>query len=79
MLGFHPEHNGFVIDPCIPKDWKRVTGMRRFRGDVYEIEIINESGSCKGVRQLWLDGAEVASNKLPLMGDGKEHTIRVIL
>jgi cellobiose phosphorylase len=79
MLGFHPEHDGFVIDPCIPKEWKQVTGMRRFRGDIYEIEIINETGSCKGVKQLWLDGVKMTSNALSLAGDGKVHSIRVIL
>ena len=79
MLGFHPEHDGFVIDPCVPKEWKKVTGMRRFRGDVYEIEIINENGNSKGVQQLWLDGEKMESNKLALAGDGKVHSIRVIL
>jgi cellobiose phosphorylase len=53
--------------------------MRRFRGDVYEIEIINENGSCKGVQELWLDGKQVNGNQLPIIGDGKTHTIRVIL
>ena len=67
------------MDPCIPKDWKRVTGMRRFRGDIYEIEIINETGSCKGVKELWLDGAQLEGNKIPVLGDGKTHSIRVIL
>jgi len=56
-----------------------VTGMRRFRGDCYEIEIVNESGSCKGIRELWLDGVKQQSNKLPVVGDGNVHSIRVIL
>lgn len=79
MLGFHPEHDGFTIDPCVPKEWKKVTGTRQFRGDIYEMEIINENGSCKGVKELHLDGVKMAGNKLPLCGDGKVHKIRVVL
>ncbi|MBR4058910.1 MAG: hypothetical protein IKK03_03615 [Lachnospiraceae bacterium] len=79
MLGFHPEHNGFSIDPCIPKDWKRVTGMRQFRGDIYEIEIINESGSCKGVRELYVDGTKMETDRITVFGDEKNHKIKVVL
>lgn len=79
LLGFHPEHYGFTIDPCIPSGWGRVTGSRKFRGDTYEIEILQKSDSCKGVRKLWLDGIERDHRHIPVIGDGKTHFIRVIL
>ncbi|MBQ8232255.1 MAG: hypothetical protein IJZ34_10085 [Lachnospiraceae bacterium] len=79
MLGFHPEHDGFTIDPCIPKAWKKVTGTRQFRGDIYEMEIINDNGSCKGVKELYVDGTKAACNRIPLFGDGKVHNIKVVL
>lgn len=79
LLGFQPEYDGFTVDPCIPRDWKRVNGRRMFRGDVYEIEILNEHGNCKGVKKIYIDGAPVKDNRIRILGDGLTHRIRVVL
>jgi hypothetical protein len=42
MLGFHPDYDGFVLNPCIPSSWGEVTLTRKFRGDTYEITIKND-------------------------------------
>ena len=79
MLGFHPEYDSITIDPCMPKDWKGISGMRRFRGDVYNIKVENKSGICKGVKELYLDGKKIDGKNFPLCKDGKEHDILVIM
>lgn len=79
MLGFHPGYNGFTIDPCIPADWKQVTMTRKFRGDTYQLTIKNQSGAQRGVKELWLDGEQTDTNAVLLFGDGKTHTIEVIM
>lgn len=79
MLGFHPGYNGFTIDPCIPADWKQVTMTRKFRGDTYQLTIKNQSGAQRGVKELWLDGEQTDTNEVLLFGDGKAHTIEVIM
>ena len=78
MLGFHPDYNGFTLNPCIPSDWKEVTLTRKFRGDVYNVTIKNESGSQSGVKSVTLDGKN-ADTHISLVGDGKTHEITVIM
>ena len=50
----------------------------KFRGDIYNITIKNESGAQSGVKSVTLDGAEVGAS-VELVGDGKEHEIVVIM
>ncbi len=75
MLGFHPEYDGFTINPCIPEDWDNVSLTRKFRGDTYEISIKN-SGKQAGVSRIMLDGVEVGTT-VKLAGDGKTHKVVV--
>ena len=78
MLGFHPEYDGFTLAPCIPAEWGEVTLTRKFRGDTYKLTIKNPDGKQSGVSKVILDGVEV-SGCVKLVGDGKEHTITVII
>jgi cellobiose phosphorylase len=78
MLGFHPDYNGFTLNPCIPSDWNEVTLTRKFRGDIYNITIKNESGAQSGVKSVTLDGNAVGTS-VELVGDGKTHEIVVIM
>jgi cellobiose phosphorylase len=78
MLGFHPDYNGFVLNPCIPSSWGEVTLTRKFRGDTYEITIQNSDNKQSGVSRVTLDGKEVGS-KIALVGDGKTHRIVITM
>ena len=78
MLGFHPEYDGFVLNPCIPSAWGEVTLTRKFRGDTYNITIKNASGNQNGIKNVTLDGKE-SDSTIKLVGDGKEHTIVVTM
>jgi cellobiose phosphorylase len=79
MLGIRPEYDGLLIDPCIPSDWKGFKATRKFRGSVYQIEVINSSGNSKGVREVTVDGKPQNSNIIPVFGDGKEHKVKIVM
>lgn len=79
MVGFHPSYNSFNISPCIPSDWKYVTMKRKFRGDVYNIVINNQSGAQNTVKQIRVDGKTIDNNIIKIFGDGKEHSIEVLM
>ena len=79
ILGIRPDYDGLIIDPCIPADWKGFKVTRKFRGATYQIEITNPNGKMKGVKEIMIDSKPQASNIIPIFGDGKEHTVKVIL
>jgi cellobiose phosphorylase len=79
ILGIRPDFDGLQIDPCIPKDWKGFKVTRRFRGDTFYIEVLNPGGKSKGIKEMWVDGKSQSSNVIPVIGDGKEHKVKVVM
>ena len=79
ILGIRPDFDGLLIDPCIPTHWKGFKATRKFRGDTYQIEVINPDAKSKGVNKVILDGTPYKSNLIPVFGDGKEHKVKVFL
>lgn len=79
VLGARRDFDGLRIDPCIPRKWKRCFIRRPFRGDVYEIEILNPKGKEKDVKELFVDGQGVRGNLIKPFLDGKIHKVKVIL
>ena len=79
ILGVKPDWDGLKIDPCVPHDWDGYQVSRRFRGAVYQIDIQNPAHVCRGVKQVTVDGKEIAGNVLPVFGDGKTHQVTVVL
>ena len=79
ILGIRPDYDGLLVDPCIPREWKEFRVTRQFRGDTWEITILNPSGVNKGVSEILIDGKPYGSALLPLFGDGERHTATVTL
>jgi cellobiose phosphorylase len=79
ILGVKPEFDGLSIDPSIPAAWSGFKATRKFRGDVYEIEVKNPNNVNKGVKSLSVDGVAVDGNVIPVAGDGKTHKVEVVL
>ncbi len=69
----------FEIDPCIPASWPSCSIAWRFGATLYEIEVANPEGCCRGVAQAMLDGRPVASCDVPLVDDGRTHVLKVVL
>jgi len=79
ILGIRPEYNGLCIDPCIPSSWDGFTAERKFRGQLYHIQVYNPLHICKGIRRITIDGKTLSGNCLPPNLPGEEHQIEVWL
>ncbi len=79
MLGVQPTFEGLRIAPCIPPSWEQCRVTRRFRGATFEITITNPDHISRGDVSLTLDGAAVAGDVLPPLGDGKAHRVEAVL
>ncbi len=79
ILGVRREFEGLLIDPCLPRHWKKASIRRPFRGAVYEVTLENPEGVEKGVKKIILDGKLFHGTLIPPHGDGKTHHVRVIM
>ena len=79
ILGLQPDFDGLKIDPSIPAAWDGLSATRQFRGDTYEIKVSNPNHVCKGVKSMTVDGKTVDGNIISVIGDGKTHTVEVVL
>ena len=77
LLGIRPDFDHLIIDPCIPADWKEYTVVRKWRGGIYNIHIINPDGVEKGVRSISMDGKKVDS--LPVIPEGTSTSVEVVM
>ena len=79
ILGVRREFQGLLIDPCLPKHWRRAFIRRPFRGATYEVTIQNPHGVSSGVQQIAVDGVVQSSNLISPHQDAKVHKVEVIL
>jgi len=79
ILGIRPEYDGLLVDPCIPPEWNGFTVRRKFRGAVYNIEVINPEHRSKGVWEITVDGKKVESCILPVFPEGTEHNVKITM
>jgi cellobiose phosphorylase len=79
ILGIRPDHDGLIIDPCIPSKWKGFSARRTFRGSNYFITVRNPKKVSKGVAKMTIDGKPQAGNIIPIFKDKKDHYVEVEL
>lgn len=79
LLGIRREFNGLIIDPCIPKHWKKVHIMRPFRGTMYDISIENPHGVEKGIKEIFVNEEKILGNLIVSRNSEKKIMIRVVL
>ena len=79
ILGVQPDFDGLKIDPSIPAAWDGLNASRQFRGDTLEIKVSNPAHVCKGIKSMTVDGKAVEGNVIPVIGDGKSHTVEVVM
>ncbi len=53
--------------------------ISHFRGAVYKFIIENPKGVKSGVKQIFVDGKELAGNLIPVGEKGKKYTVKVIM
>ncbi|MHC1787212.1 MAG: glycosyl transferase [Christensenellales bacterium] len=80
ILGIKPAYDGLQIDPCLPGSLPELTLTRRFRGNTYQIHIVNRAGDRKGSLRLSLDGEPLPGDLLPLSGEkGRTYRVEALL
>lgn len=79
ILGIRPVYDGLMVDPCMPSSWDGFTVIREFRGAKYRIRVENPDHVCKGVKKVVLDQKEVKGNIIPVLSEGNEHDVLVIM
>ncbi len=80
ILGLRKEGSALVIDPCIPREWRRYEIHYRHGSTRYRIEVGNPDSVCRGVASVSLDGVLLEGDgRIPLSDDGGKHYVRVVL
>jgi cellobiose phosphorylase len=79
ILGVRREGNAIRIEPCIPRRWREYEIVYRQGETLYRIRVENPQGVQRGVREASLDGKPLPDGRIPLLGDGREHEVRVIM
>jgi cyclic beta-1,2-glucan synthetase len=80
LLGIHVQGNRLRLDPCIPHTWPGFSMQLRWRSASYRIRVDNPSQVCRGVAEVFEDGASRgAGGTLQLRDDGKTHEVRAVL
>ena len=79
ILGIQPTMHGLCINPCIPKQWDKITVTRHFRGAIYDIRINNPRHVSKGIKEIKVDNVEIEGNILPVFNDNRNHSVEIIM
>ena len=53
--------------------------MYREGETIFQIRVDNASGVSRGVRQVTLDSKVLPGNEIPLLGDGRQHQVQVLM
>jgi cyclic beta-1,2-glucan synthetase len=81
ILGFRLRGSTLLIDPCVPRAWRRFDIVFRYHSTRYEIGVENPRGVSRGVSELMLDGEKVPGTRLglQLVDDGVTHRVKALL
>ncbi len=83
ILGVRVSHQGLIIDPCTPFEWKIYTVRKKTRGAWYTITVHNPSHVSEGVRSCTVNNETVPLDNgrvvIPFAPEGSENTVEVVL
>ncbi len=79
ILGLRTHYKGLVVDPCIPAEWVKFKAVRRFRGKMLNIEVINKEHREKGISKIILNGEEIKGTLVPFKKMKENNIIEVIM
>jgi cellobiose phosphorylase len=79
ILGIRRAGGALQIDPCVPADWPGYELTYRAGGTTYRIRVQNPDRVNRGVRRVTLDGEVLPGSRIPLLGDGHQHEVRVLM
>jgi cyclic beta-1,2-glucan synthetase len=79
LLGLRRKGQTFSITPCIPSLWPEYELQWKVGTARYRIVVENPEHRSRGVGIAMLDGAAVDPEAIPIVDDGREHLVRVVL
>lgn len=79
ILGIRADFNGLIVDPAIPKSWKKFRVIRAYRGVTYYINIKNPKGVSKGIKYLMVDGKKINGNIIPEQKNKKMSFVEAVM
>jgi cyclic beta-1,2-glucan synthetase len=75
LLGLRLEVDHLHLEPCLPAGWGSFKIHYRYRETVYHIAIVQGSGEAA----MTIDGEPLPGGAIPLVDDGREHTVELRL
>jgi len=79
IVGLRRRGDTFSIEPCIPSTWDRYSIHWRIEDTTYTIEVSNPDRLWRGVMRAELDGEKVDHQAIPILNDGKTHTVTITM
>ena len=79
ILGLTLRNGALRVDPCIPRAWPRYEMFYKTARADYSIVVENPEGVSRGVARIELDGLDLNGADVPILDDGRAHTVRVVL
>ena len=79
ILGLSRQGSVLKINPCIPRLWPGFKVDYRFGATNYIINVENPEGVNRGIWQVLLDGNPLPDKLIPLVDDGQQHAVYVVM
>ncbi len=79
LLGFKKTGDTLSIDPVIPPTWDGYEIKYLFGATCYQIKVYNPRHLAHNVQYVKLDGKILGLMSIPLIDDGQEHNVEVIM
>ncbi len=79
LLGFKKTGDTLRIDPVIPPTWDGFEIKYKFGATSYQIKVNNPKHLAHNVQLVKLDGKMLDDRTIPLVDDGEEHSIEVMM
>jgi len=79
LLGFKKTGDTLRIEPVIPPTWDGFEITYQFGAASYHIKVNNPAHIAHNVQLVKLDGKMLDDQNIPLIDDGEEHNVEVIL
>jgi cellobiose phosphorylase len=67
------------MDPRIPPAWPGFEIQYRWGESLYCISVQNPDSVTLGVKQVTLDGKSIEDELIPLIDDGEEHEVLIVM
>jgi len=79
VLGLRRTKDRLLIAPCLPSSWTTLRVTYRHGGSELRIAFENPHGVATGVARAELDGRVLPDASVPLVDDGRHHTVRIVM